>query len=282
MDEINISIIIPHYNEPDLLSKLLDTIPDVPGIEVLVVDDHSTEYREAFLKCRQEYSKRNVTFYENASGRKGSGAARNVGIKHARGKYLLFADSDDWFLPGWETAVEEVMDSDADIIFFPMTSQTLDGADSQRHEYHAELVNSYLAHPMREQEIRLRYKYMAPWSRLIKRRIVEVNKIWFDEIRYSTDVMFAAKLGYYARKIQACDRIIYCVVEHDGSMTTFKDEYTVNYRRKVYNKYYWYLVRNLKRKDRKIIYPGLDGVSYWVYCSLLILWYELRNGRIEI
>lgn len=282
MTEIDLSIIIPHYNEPILLGKLLDTIPDSSAIEVLVIDDHSTEYLEAFFKCRQKYRKRNITFYENDSGENGPGAARNVGIKNARGKYLLFADSDDRFLPGWEYAVEEAMDNNADIIFFPMTSQTLDGGLSRRHEYHAELVNSYLTHPMHEQEIRLRYKYIAPWSRLIKRHIIEVNKIWFDEIRYSEDVMFAAKLGYYARNIKVCNRIIYCVVEHDGSMTTFKDEYTLNYRRKVYNKYYWYLVRKLKRKDRKILYPGLDGVSYWLYCSLLIFWYELWHGRIEI
>ena len=282
MAEIDISIIIPHYNEPNLLAKLLDTIPDTSDIEVLVIDDHSTEYLEAFFKCWQKYGKRNITFYENASGENGPGAARNVGIKHARGKYLLFADSDDWFLPGWKNAVDEAMDNDADVIFFPMTSQTLDGGFSRRHEYHAELVNSYLTHPMHEQEIRLRYKYISPCSRLIKRRILEENKIWFDEIRYAEDVLFAAKLGYYAGNIKACGRIIYCVVEHAGSMTTFKDEYAVNYRRKVYNKYYWYLIKKLKRKDRKILYPGLDGVNYWLYCTLLILWYELRNGRIKI
>ena len=282
MAEINISIIVPHYNEPDLLSKLLDTIPDTSDIEVLVIDDHSTKYLDAFFQCRQKFEKRNVTFYEAASGEKGPGAARNIGIKHARGKYLLFADSDDWFLPEWEKAVKEVVDSDADIIFFPMTSQTLNGEASRRHEYHAELVNSYLAHPIHEQEILLRYKYIAPVSRLIKRYIVRANNIWVDELRYSEDVMFAAKLGYYAGNIEVCDRVIYCVVEHDGSMTTFKDEYAVNYRRKVYTKYYWYLVRKLKRKDRKILYPGLDGVSYWIYCSLLILWYELRKGRIKV
>ena len=35
----NLSIIIPHYNTPDLLGKLIDSIPDTDDIQIIVVDD---------------------------------------------------------------------------------------------------------------------------------------------------------------------------------------------------------------------------------------------------
>ena len=281
MDRILISVIIPHYNRPNFLSRLLDTIPNCSNIEVLVVDDHSTKELDDLQKCRQKYSDRNITFYESAPGKKGPGVARNVGIKYAKGEYLLFADSDDWFLPGWETAMEEAVESAADIVFFPMTSQTLSGNVSRRHESYAELVNSYLTCPMREQEIRLRYRYISPCSRLIRRRMLEENRIWFDEIQYAEDVMFSGKVGYHAGKVQVYSREIYFILEHEGSITEIKDRNVTVFRYKIYNKYYYFLRKRLTREELGFLGYGRWSDCSWIYNVLSVVWYELRNGFLK-
>ncbi|MDE7184111.1 MAG: glycosyltransferase family 2 protein [Lachnospiraceae bacterium] len=231
-----LSIIVPHYNRPIFLSRLLDTIPNCSSMEVLVIDDHSTKDLNDLQKCMHKYSGRNITFYESDPGKKGPGVARNVGIKHAKGEYLLFADSDDWFMPGWDATIEEALSCGADVIFFPPTSRSLDGKISFRHKPYAELVDLYRMNPSQRQEIRLRYKFISPCSKLIRRRMVEENRIWFDEIQYGEDMIFSAKVGYYARVIQAFDRKIYCILEHEGSITKITDRNVMVFRYKIENK----------------------------------------------
>lgn len=276
-----LSIIVPHYNRPNFLSKLLDTIPDCSSMEVLVIDDHSTKELDDLQKCIQKYSGRNIAFYESDYGKKGPGVARNVGIKHAKGEYLLFADSDDWFLPGWDATIKGVLLCGADVIFFAPISRSLDGKISCRHKPYAELVNSYLMNPSKRQEIRLRYKFISPCSRLIRKRMVEENKIWFDEIQYNEDVMFSGKVGYYARKIQSFDRAIYCILEHEGSITSVKDRDVTVFRYKIYNKYYFFLRKRLTREELGFLGYGRWSDWCWIYNVLSVAWYELRNGSFK-
>ena len=73
------SIIIPHHNIPNLLQRLLDSIPVRSDTEVIVIDDGSSEdvvkklkeFEKSYLNTRFIYSKES----------KGGGAARNIGIK---------------------------------------------------------------------------------------------------------------------------------------------------------------------------------------------------------
>ena len=57
---VELSIIVPHFNNADLLEKLLGTIPNDPQIEVIVVDEHSTDKLEELSQCKQEYGNRNI------------------------------------------------------------------------------------------------------------------------------------------------------------------------------------------------------------------------------
>jgi glycosyltransferase involved in cell wall biosynthesis len=95
MTNIIFSVIIPHKNRPDLLQYCLNSIPRRKDIQIIVVDDNSDEDKVNFNKfpgLDDEY----VEIYLTKEG-KGAGYARNMGLKHAKGKWLLFADADDFF-----------------------------------------------------------------------------------------------------------------------------------------------------------------------------------------
>ena len=49
---IQLSIIIPHYNSPETLEVLLQSIPDIPEIEVLVIDDNSNLKLNDYSRCK--------------------------------------------------------------------------------------------------------------------------------------------------------------------------------------------------------------------------------------
>lgn len=92
--EINVSVIIPTYNRGSLITEAVESVLDqtVPGIEVIVVDDGSTDDT---LQRLAPYRDR-ITIIRTNHG--GAPHARNAGIKVARGKYIAFLDSDDRYL----------------------------------------------------------------------------------------------------------------------------------------------------------------------------------------
>lgn len=84
------SIIIPHYNIPDLLMRCLKSIPVMEEIEVIVVDDNSPD-AATYIERYPELSRPHLAFIRTTKGGE-AGYARNVGMEHARGNWLLFAD----------------------------------------------------------------------------------------------------------------------------------------------------------------------------------------------
>jgi len=94
------SAVIPTFNRSHLLQATLESVfaQTFTDYEIIVVDDGSTDDTQEMVKS---YGKR-VQFFcqENA----GPGAARNLGVSHARGEYVAFLDSDDLWFP-WTLAV---------------------------------------------------------------------------------------------------------------------------------------------------------------------------------
>ena len=101
------STIIPTYNRAHLLEATLDSAlaQEFDGHEVIVVDDGSTDETPDLLA---RYADRVCLLRQD---QRGPGAARNLGIRRARGTYLTFLDSDDlwfpWTLATFERAIRE-------------------------------------------------------------------------------------------------------------------------------------------------------------------------------
>ncbi|WP_375416289.1 glycosyltransferase family 2 protein [uncultured Hymenobacter sp.] len=90
-----VSVIIPCYNHGAYLPEALASIQqqDYPAVEVIIIDDGSTDNTK---QVAQHHSWVNYIYQNNH----GLSAARNAGISHSRGAYLVFLDADDWLLPG--------------------------------------------------------------------------------------------------------------------------------------------------------------------------------------
>ena len=114
MSNINYSIIIPHKNIPQLLQRCLDSIPIRDDVQVIVVDDNSDTDKANFDNFPKQKGK-NYEYYLTKEG-KGAGYARNVGLEHAKGKWVMFSDADDYFLPSFDNILNENQTSNADIL----------------------------------------------------------------------------------------------------------------------------------------------------------------------
>lgn len=96
--EIAVSVVVPIYNAYDYLQAALDSILDqtLRDIEVICIDDGSTDRSIELLKKYHEKDKRIRVVTENNAG---VSTARNKGIARARGKYTMFLDADDFYEP---------------------------------------------------------------------------------------------------------------------------------------------------------------------------------------
>ena len=95
-DEILISIILPMYNEEHTIGKVLGNLPKGELIEIIVVDDHSTDNSlEEINKVNGKNEIHVIKHKEN----KGYGAAIVTGISNARGRVLVTMDSDGQHSP---------------------------------------------------------------------------------------------------------------------------------------------------------------------------------------
>ena len=104
MTDIAVSVVMPSYNDGAWLRRAVESVlaqaAAVPGLELLLVDDASTD---AATRAEQgalavQYGDRLVLLRQAQNG--GPARARNAGIAAARGQWIAFLDGDDYWLPG--------------------------------------------------------------------------------------------------------------------------------------------------------------------------------------
>lgn len=219
---MNYSIIIPHKNSPDLLIRCLDSIPMRNDIEVIVVDDSSNPAVVDF----SDFPAMQVDCVINLFSKEGKGAghARNLGLERASGKWILFADADDFFEPNAFDHFDKHLDTVADIIYFGVNSKISDTLEpAQRDIYFQNLLYGYKEGDA-ESEDWLRLRYLVPWGKMMSRKLLMDNDIRFEEIIASNDIMFSAQAGNLARSIAVDYSQVYCVTVAKGSLTNIRSK----------------------------------------------------------
>ena len=96
MEMIKVSVVIPVYNAEKYLCECLDSAAGqtLRDVEILCIDDGSTDNSAAVVA---QYIKKDPRIRLIRQENSGSGAARNRGIRTARGEYIAFLDADDFY-----------------------------------------------------------------------------------------------------------------------------------------------------------------------------------------
>lgn len=94
-----ISVIIPNFNRQHLIQRAIESVNQqhYSNVEIIVVDDQSTDQSFSIIQDLQKQQD-NLSLFV-AEENSGANACRNIGVEKARGEYLAFLDSDDYFLP---------------------------------------------------------------------------------------------------------------------------------------------------------------------------------------
>ena len=140
-----VSVIVPIYNVERYLKKCLESILNQTynNIEVICVNDGSIDESQSIVDnflCDRRFT--SIKQKNN-----GISSARNTGIKHTNGRYIMFVDSDDWL---HEDCINQCLNEigDADIVFFPYMK-----AFSDRFQKQDLIIDAYNTENLSEQVV---------------------------------------------------------------------------------------------------------------------------------
>lgn len=210
---INYSIIIPHRNIPKLLQRCLDYIPYRDDVQIIVVDDNSDPQVVDFDNF-PGMNIPNVEVYFTKEG-KGAGYARNVGIEHVKGKWVFFADADDYFSKAFLSTIDTLKESKHDLIYFG--SRCVDAITKEIHERdrkYTELMKEALA----GNEDKYKYTAYVPLAKMIRSDLIRNNSILFDETVVANDMMGSIRMAYCSKSTGFDERCIYIREAREGSL----------------------------------------------------------------
>ena len=204
MEEPIVSVIIPVYNAEKFLKQCLNSVisQTLKEIEIICVDDGSTDNTNAILKAFSEKDQRITVIHQQNAG---AGAARNNGLRRAKGKYLSFLDADDFFEKTMlERAVSKIEEDQAEFVVFRCNQYLEDQKKFKniRYSLREETLPPYLPFNFRQITGNVFKTFVGwAWDKVYLREFVEKNQLLFQEQRTSNDMLFVFSALVLAKKI---------------------------------------------------------------------------------
>lgn len=268
-ENIKYTIVIPHKNTPELLNRCVGSIPIRNDVQIIVVDDNSSKDRKPCLTATLNIEEICIS----AKDSKGAGHARNVGIMHAKGKWLLFADADDYYCPNAFNILDSILYNDLDILYFNFA---LDGSCSD---------NKLKKMPIENDDI-VRFGYWMPWNKVFSTNFIISNNLTYDEIPVGNDAFFCLTASKLACKYAIISEKLYVyTLDNKNSITNKRRSFDremdclkINCRINLFlyeNKHFCSCIHLYKGNKIGKVFK-LHGISKGVYYLL----YLLKNWNI--
>lgn len=198
-----LSLVVPVYNVAAFLPRCLESLASAPAAatEVILVDDGSTDECPAILA---EWARAHPNAHVIRQDNGGLSAARNTGIEQARGRYLAFVDSDDYFDPGYHERLVALSEAHALELAIGNASYHFEGRRSDLPVY----SDQPPAGVVRGAEL-LRYRLRnrnllhMVWMHVYRREWLERQALRFvpglihEDVPWTTRVLLLAKRACY-------------------------------------------------------------------------------------
>lgn len=228
--EFNISLIIPVYNVEKYLRECIDSVvnQNYDKLEIIIINDGSTDNSEEII---QEYLKKyqNIKYIKQEN--KGLSEARNVGIKYATGKYMMFLDSDDYLEIGCIKKIcQKIKEKDSDIIIYGYKNiyEDLENIKGNKIVYKNIDENKIYNGKYVSEKILLNEIGGFACNKIFKKEYLEKNKLIFEPNRYIEDFYPVFKQIYNCGKIVFINEAFYNYRQRATSITNNKNEKLLN------------------------------------------------------
>ena len=217
-----ISIVVPIYKVEGYLGKCVQSVINqtYSNIEIILVDDGSPD--SCPVKC-DIYAKQDprIRVIHKANG--GLSDARNAGMREARGKYILFVDSDDFIdLDSCQRFVEAMTGRTPDIAVG--NARIIQGNQTILMQHLLNTLNKIVTgEQFLKAELRTETMHMAAWLNLYSKDFLLNNKLEFKVGLLHEDEQFTPRAFLKAKEVMGTDIIFYNYLIRDGSITKSRD-----------------------------------------------------------
>ena len=254
MDEkkIKYSIILPCFNVEKYIKTCLDSIfrNDIKNSEIILIndgsDDNFTDVCQSYFSVVlgnsiTEFYYKNLWIKIISQENGGVSKARNIGIKNAKGQYILFVDPDDVVLPQWISYIDDCLnDKELDVLIlgYKKIYESKSGEVSKeetkfpKQQYNISsnkdavsiLLPMYLGYSVDNilrwtdigEFLPHQLEFGSVWRNVYRREFLEQHEILFNEkIRLNEDSMFNANCMLYLCNAKAEMKAGYCYISRE-------------------------------------------------------------------
>jgi glycosyltransferase involved in cell wall biosynthesis len=211
------TVIIPTYNRENLLIRALDSArrQTYRPLEVIVVDDGSTDHTKTLVKQWAEYNtSESFQLYYFYKPNGGPSSGRNVGLLHATGDYIYFLDADDSMHPDLiEEAIEVLERQESDCVIFGFD---FEGSSGRKGQYLPPMQSAI------ESFLRGQLWGFTP-SSLKRAELVRKSGPWCETMKNAEDYEYLGRALLNSRQTSVLRKRLLTVSREMNSLNVLKD-----------------------------------------------------------
>jgi len=220
-----LSIVIPVYNAEHTISRAIKSITsqNIKNFEIIIVNDGSTD--QSFKICNKiSLDDQRIKLYNIENS--GVSYARNLGIEHAKGKYITFLDADDYYSVNFFNVITSEIEKDTQLLIFGYNI-VRDGIFRASRIPLNESANFSNEYEFRNTAVSLIGNEMinAPWNKIYLTSYIKNNKIKFPtEIDIGEDLSFNLLVIKSISFVKVCNQALvnYTVKKSEGLVSRFR------------------------------------------------------------
>ena len=211
-----ISIVVPCFNVENYLERCVKSLlgQSYENIEIILVDDGSTDNTSYLVN---KYSKLDSRIVAVRQKNGGLSAARNAGLRMARGGYICFVDSDDFVDPDYIRKMYESMKRTGSDICACNFDYVYENGGTKKHP--ASIHKTYTSwEGLVDLFSGKQVTSIMTWNKLYKIDLFVKNNIIFPVGKINEDNFTTYKLYYYAKRISYIPDVLYFYLQRNDSI----------------------------------------------------------------
>lgn len=266
------SIIIPCYNSWLFMAQGLHSLEqqEFCDFEIVFIDDCSTDDTFTQLDNYRKNSTLEIQLFRNSKNC-GPGESRNHGIKIAKGKYIAFLDSDDWYeLNFLERMHEQVQMTGAEIVFCDFYRDF-----GNNNKQWVKSTGTY--HMVKNQKAFIALCFDSLCTSIIKRTLFDTTS--FPAIYNAEDTAMMPVLVYQSSNVSFVSQPLYHYLYRPGSLSTTKSIQIAD----SFYEAFRFLASNISEEYREeVCFRGIRMLMYGVYYNVIRAGGDTKKAEVII
>jgi glycosyltransferase involved in cell wall biosynthesis len=235
LEQFSVSVIVPFYNAEFHIKTCLDVLLNqdfTKPFEIIMVDDASTDNSRNIVKMHDVPNLRLYSLPSNS----GPAAARNLGLKKAKGEYIFFLDADDTIAANTLTTLHNIANQTAcDLVI--CDKKWIENSQNQRTNIFIYPADQTFGNFELMEAMRRRFYDPLPavglfdhQGKLIRRSIISDNNILFEEkLRYLEDETFAWDILAFVRSARYVHKQLYSYYVYPNVNTAVSQSFNLGF-----------------------------------------------------